>query len=278
MADDPARLVHVGDRESDIYELYCEAVRLQTHFLVRIQTDRLAGDGSKKTSDEMGPVRIKGLHRIEVPDDRGKMSPAILEIKYARVRVHPPIGKQKRYPDLELTIIYARERGQPKGRKKIDWKLITNLQVQSRHSAIEKLNWYALRWKIEVFHKILKSGCRAEELKLRTANRLANLIAIFCVLSWRVFWMTMVKRSLPNAKATTAFTSLEMRLLDRLVPTSNKISQGRTISDYVTKLARLGGYLARANEGPPGNTVMWRGISRLTDIQLGYELATERCG
>jgi Transposase DNA-binding/Transposase DDE domain len=277
LADDPSRIVHVGDRESDIYELYCEAAKLTTHFLVRIQTDRLAGDGSRKTSAEMKAVQVKGLHRIEVQDDKGKISQAVLEIKYARVLVKPPIGKQKRYPDLELTIIYAQECGQPKGRKKIEWKIITNLPVRSRREAIEKLDWYALRWKIETFHKILKSGCRAEELKLRTADRLANLVAIFCVLSWRVFWMTMVKRTHPKAKAGTAFTSLEMRLLDRLVPTSRKIRNGKTLSEYMTKLARLGGYLARANDGPPGNTVIWRGLSRLTDIELGYELA-QNCG
>jgi hypothetical protein len=87
-------------------------------------------------------------------------------------------------------VIHAEERGTPKNRKKIDWKLITDLPVGSRTDGIEKLEWYALRWKIEVFHKILKSGCKAEESKLRTAQRLTNLIALFCILSWRVFWMT----------------------------------------------------------------------------------------
>ena len=97
----------------------------------------------------------------------------------AGFEVLPPIGKQKRYPALTLTVIHADERGAPKNRKKIEWQLITDLAVQSRQDAIEKLEWYALRWKIEVFHKILKSGCKAEELKLRTAQRLANLISIF---------------------------------------------------------------------------------------------------
>ena len=73
--------------------------------------------------------------------------------------VLPPIGKQQRYPALTLTVIHAEERGTPKNRKKIEWKLITDLPVQSRQDAIERLEWYALRWKIEVFHKILKSGC-----------------------------------------------------------------------------------------------------------------------
>jgi hypothetical protein len=87
-------------------------------------------------------------------------------------------------------VIHATERGAPKGRKPIEWKLTTDLPARTRAEAVEKIDWYAMRWKIEVFHKILKSGCRAEESKLRTANRLANLMAVFCILSWRVFWLT----------------------------------------------------------------------------------------
>ena len=111
----PSRCVHVGDRESDIYELYCEAQRLGTHFLVRVQTDRLAENRNRKVSGEMKDVKVKGLHRIQVRNDKGETSEAILEIKYRRMLVRPPIGKQKRYPDLFLTVIYAKVRGTPKG-------------------------------------------------------------------------------------------------------------------------------------------------------------------
>jgi len=214
---DPQRCIHVGDRESDIYELFCTAVDIGTHFLVRTCVDRLAGDGDQTIADVMDRAAIRGLHRIEVRDNNGNSAEAVLEIKYCRIRVRPPIGKQKRYPDLILTVIHAEERGKPKNRKKIDWKLITDLPVNSRRDAIEKLEWYSLRWKIEVFHKILKSGCRAEQSKLRTAERLVNLISIFCILSWRVFWITMINRSSPNSSATLALTQLEMRLLNRLL-------------------------------------------------------------
>lgn len=138
----------------------------------------------------MDEVAVKGLHRINVRNNNSDPDEAVIEIKYRKLRVLPPIGKQKRYPALTLTVIHAEERMTPKNRKKIEWKLITNLPVSSRTDAIEKLESYALRWKIEVFHKILKSGCKAEESKLRTAQRLTNLISLFCILSWRVFWMT----------------------------------------------------------------------------------------
>jgi hypothetical protein len=165
-----------------------------------------------------------------------------------------------------LTVIHAEERGTPKNRDKIEWKLITDLPVQSRSDAIEKVNWYAMRWKIETFHKILKSGCRAEESQLRTAERLVNLISVFCILSWRIFWLTMLNRTDPDAPPDLALTQTEIDLLDKLVADKNETAN--TVSHYLIKLARLGGYLARANDGPPGNKVIWRGLSRLISIEF----------
>jgi hypothetical protein len=279
LLNDPGRCVHIGDRESDIYELFCTAQQIGTHFLLRTCVDRLAGDGNHTIAEEMDEVAVKGLHRVEVRDSNGNPDEAVLEIRYRKLRVLPPIGKQKRYPALTLTVIHAEERGTPKTRKKIEWKLITDLPVQSRQDAIEKLEWYALRWKIELFHKILKSGCKAEESKLRTAQRLANLISIFCILSWRVFWMTMLNRSAPDAPPNLALTDVEIALLDHLVKDKGQKSfQRKPLSHYLTKIARLGGYLARANDFPPGNTVMWRGLSRLTDIGLGAIVGAEIVG
>ena len=166
-------------------------------------------------------------------------------------------------------------------RPAIDWKLITDLPVPSHGAAVEKLRWYALRWKIEVFHKILKSGCRAAESRLRTAECLVNLIAVFCILSWRVFWLTMLNRAAPGAGPSLALTKVEIALLDRLVPDQAQAPpRAKTLSTYLTKVARLGGYLARTRDPPPGNTVMWRGLSRLADIALGARLAIPelRCG
>jgi hypothetical protein len=279
LLDDPGRCVHIGDRESDIYELFCTAQEVGTHFLVRTQTDRLAGAGDHTVADEMNEVSVKGLHRVEVKDEHGDPDEAVLEIRYRRIHVLPPIGKQKRYPALNLTVIHAQERGKPKNRKRIDWKLLTDLPVDSRKDAIEKLEWYALRWKIEVFHKILKSGCRAEESKLRTAGRLVNLISVFCVVSWRVFWMTMLNRSAPDAPPKMALTETEIELLDHLVKDQRiSATRRRTLSHYLVKIAMLGGYLARANDAPPGNIVMWRGLSRLTDIELGAMVGAKIVG
>jgi Transposase DNA-binding len=276
---DPARCVHIGDRESDIFELFCTAQELGTHFLVRSCVDRLAGDGEHTISDEMNEVEISGLHHVELRNTKGNPETAAVEIKYRRIHVLPPIGKQKRYPALALTVVHAQEREEPEHRPRIDWKLITDLPVHSHDAVIEKLRWYALRWKIEVFHKILKSGCKAEEARLRTAERLVRLISVFCILAWRVFWVTMINRSVPDAQPELAITDVEMKLLDRLMDDkASGTSAVRTLSSYVAKIARLGGYLARASDPPPGNIVMWRGLSRLTDIKLGVMIGAELMG
>jgi hypothetical protein len=274
LLNEPERCVHIGDRESDIYELFCAAREAKTHFLVRTCVDRLAEDGTCTISQEMEEAPWRCLHRIEVKDKQGNCSKVTVEIRCRRLRVLPPIGKQNRYPTLTLTVIYAQELGTPKDREPIDWKLLTDLPVSSRAEAIQKLVWYASRWKVETYHKILKSGCKAEESRLRTADRLVNLISLFCILSWRLFWMTMLNRSVAGMPADHVFSETERQLLDHLIPDRPlKGPVKRSLSFYINKLARLGGYLARSGDTPPGNRVMWRGLSRLTDIELGFNAA-----
>jgi hypothetical protein len=252
------------------------ARELGTHFLVRSCVDRLAGDGTRTVCGAMDEVPVQGRHRVEVRDGKGALDTAAVELSYRSLRILPPIGKQKRYPALALTVLHAREPDEPAHRPRVDWKLVTDLPVPSTRAAVEKLRWYALRWKIEVFHKILKSGCKAEDARLRTAERLVKLIAVFCILSWRVFWMTMVGRSAPDAEPGLVLTDREVALLDYLVP--DKAPRPRTLALYLTKVARLGGYLARGSDPPPGNAVMWRGMSRLTDITLGSTVAAGHVG
>jgi hypothetical protein len=91
--------------------------------------------------------------------------------------------------------------------------------------------------------------------------------------------MTMINRSAPDANPELAITAVEMKLLDRLVPGNDPSTpQPKTVSSYLKKIARLGGYLARAHDPPPGNIVMWRGLSRLTDIKLGATIGAELVG
>lgn len=120
----------------------------------------------------------------------------------------------------------------------------------------------------------MKSGCKAEDVKLRTAERLVKLLAVIAVVSWRVFWITMSARANPDASPETILTATEIAILDHIAPPSPTSEQRpASLAAYVTRLARLGGYLNRSHDPPPGNLVMWRGISRLRDIALGFRIA-----
>jgi hypothetical protein len=145
---DPGRCVHIGD-------FFLRGPGSRNAFPDQDLRRPLGWRRDHTIADEMEEVAVKGLHRIDVRDSNGDPDEAVLEIRYRKIRVLPPIGKQKRYPALTLTVIHAEERGTPNNRKKIDWKLITDLPVGSRKDAIEKFEWYALRRKIEVFHKRL---------------------------------------------------------------------------------------------------------------------------
>jgi len=268
---EPARCVHVGDREADIFELFCAAQEVRTHFLVRTCVDRLAGQGKTTVAKQMAREPIRGSHDVEVRDDRGRVSTARVYLRFCRMTVHPPVGKQKRYPALSLTVIHAHERGTPEGRDPIRWDLLTDLPVADLAAAVEKLDWYALRWKLETYHKILKSGCQAENARLRTAERLTNLLAVLCVVGWRVFWLTMTSRVTPTAPPEAAFTPAEIAVLDRAAGGRPPASE-RTVAHYLGEVAKLGGHLGRTKDPPPGNLVVWRGLTRLADLCMGFEL------
>ncbi|MFO1210970.1 MAG: IS4 family transposase [Amaricoccus sp.] len=265
----PERCVHIGDRESDIYELFCLAQDLGTNFLVRTCVDRLAEDGGTTIAQVMRDAPTSGMHRIRFRDASGQEQEATLAVKFATMLVRPPIGKQKLHARQTLQVIHAEEIDPPADRRPVFWKLITNLAVATHADAVHKLGWYARRWSIETFFKTLKSGCRVEEVRLTTADRLANCIALCCVVAWRIHWMTMLRRSDPDATPAAVFTDLEIEFLDASCPEAGHAGE-RTLDFYMICVARLGGYLARRHDAPPGQTVIWRGFSRLADLVEGF--------
>ena len=130
-----------------------------------------------------------------------------------------------------------------------------------------------MRWKIETFFRTLKTGCQIEELRLSTADRLANCIALCCVVAWRVLWRTMLSRETPVSDPAAVFTTDERHLLENATP-DGKRQPPQYLQFYVRAIARLGGYLDRASDPPPGTTVIWGAFSRLADLLEGARIAT----
>ena len=199
LLNDPGRCVHIGDRESDIYEMFCLARQLGAHFLVRTCVDRLAGDGNTTVAAQMKTSELHGLHPVQVRNRRGDFTTAVLELRYRRIVVLPPKGKQKDYPELILSAIHAKERGTPKDREE------DRLEVAHGPSGsfLPRGHREAGMVRTEMEDRDLSQDpevwmYRAEEAKLRTAERLVNLIAILCIVSWRIFWITMLNRTQPR--------------------------------------------------------------------------------
>lgn len=159
-------------------------------------------------------------------------------------------------------MIHALEDQKPTGRERIDWKLVTDLPVESMHGAIEKLDWYSMRWKIETFHKILKSGCKAENSNLRTAERLTNLLAIYCILSWRIFCLCMVNRADPEAPASMVFTETELHIMDALLQQTAPIRQDLALPQCRGTAGRLLGSQRRPASWEHGPLAGIRSLDR----------------
>ena len=266
--DEPSKLVHIGDRESDIYEYFSSCQGLGSYFIVRSCVNRLANESTLVEEVALQPVSYK--HTIEYIDSDGKQIRAKLDIKVKWLTLHPPLDKQGQYPSLSIAVVSACENNPPSDRHQIKWVFLTNLPVTQKAEAIQVLDWYKQRWKIEIYFKILKSGLKAEESKLRTADRLTRLIAMYCILAWRIHWLTMLNRETRNFPPCLAFEKSEIEILSRYF---KKLPEPQNLQDYIERLARLGGYLARKKDPPPGNSVIWRGLNKLNELRAGFELA-----
>ena len=145
--------------------------------------------------------------------------------------------------------------------------LLTNLVVENFKEAMEKVDWYKLRWTIEVFHKILKSGCQVEACRLQTGDRLKRYITICSIIAWRLHWMTFINRTDPQKPCTVLLENHEWKALyGKINKTSAVPNDPPTVRVAVRWIAMLGGFLARKNDGEPGIITIWRGWQRLSDI------------
>lgn len=228
------QLIAVGDRESDLFELFDYRRRnaRNIHLLVRAQYNRCLEDGSAKLFDHLGALPVMGEAQIEVPRQRekkGKPSKpgqialparkARVELRWGKVTLAAPATAQTRHlPAVELYALLLVEPHPPKGAKALRWVLLTTVPIDSRKQALRCLRWYILRWRIEEWHRVLKSGCRIESHQHHSAEKLARAIAIDAVIAWRVMLLTLLGREVPEIPSEMIFSPWECKLLERLQP------------------------------------------------------------
>jgi len=268
-------VVSVGDREADIYELFAEAQQTEggPELLVRAEETRNRTVNGVPLWQKMQRKRVAGYQEVHIPGKQGRPARnAKLAVRFGKVKLRPP-QKKPNLPPVTVWVVYAQEVEYPPDvDKPVEWMLLTTVETNTFEEACERIRWYALRWGIEVYHRTLKSGCRIEDRRLSTADRVEACLAIDMVIAWRIYLLTKQGRETPDLPCDVYLSEEEWRALYAYVERKRPPAQPPSLRDAVRMIASLGGFLGRKCDGEPGTTVMWRGLQRLADITAGSTL------
>lgn len=269
------QLVSVGDREADVYDLFLVPRPPSVDLLVRAAWDRRVDHTESYLWAAMASVAVTATATIHVGRRAGQPArSATLAVRWQAVRVRPPRSRAKeRLPTCALWAVWAVETQPPAGVEPVEWLLLTSVPILSTEDALERLGWYACRWGIEVWHKILKSGCQIEAKQLETAARLQRCLSVYSVIAWRIQYATMLARAVPDAPCTAFLDADEWQALYcRIQRTTILPPEPPTLRTAVRWIAQLGGFQGRTGDGEPGVTVIWKGIQQLPGLTEMYRI------
>jgi hypothetical protein len=278
------RLISICDREADFFELFdYQRQHSAVELVVRAKHNRKLAEGQQKLFEQMRQSPEQTRVHVQIPRQSARakrskqkarpMRPgrkAELVVHYQRVVLRPPSYQQEKEP-ISLWALHAVEEAPPEGTEAVEWFLFTTVELSTTEQAVEILRWYCLRWRIEDWHRVLKSGCGIEDLANETAERLKRAIGINLVIGWRIMLMTLLGRETPDLPADVVFTDIEVEVL-QVYAKKHRLPVPTTLGEAVRLVARLGGYLGRKNDPPPGHQVMWIGYLQLQMICDGYLL------
>ena len=270
-------LVHVEDREGDIYESLSGRVEKGMHFIVRAQTYRVVEAGEDYTNirehlrsqprrferdvvlSRRQNFRTKGSHQHR----EGRS--ARLAIAAAPITIRRPRKDGANVREaLVLNAVHVIEVDPPEGEQAVEWLLLTTEPIESDSDVEFIVDSYRARWVIEEYFKALKTGCAYEARQLESYDALLRALSIFAVIAWRLLWMRFLAQNAPSTPATTVATASELGVLRA----QGRITVDATVEDFLNAVAKLGGHLKR--NGPPGWQVLWRGYRKLGDLAAGY--------
>jgi hypothetical protein len=274
------QLVSIGDREADIYELFLEAAQKGApKLLVRVEKSRKRKVGQEFMWDYMTRQAIIVSHKIHIPRQGSRAErDSWLDIRFGEITLNPTKVSQNKIP-LTVWLVHAVENPQftPAGATPLEWMLLTTLEVKSIEDAIEKIEWYKGRWRIEVFHKTLKSGCRIEYRQLQDASSLEACLGIDMVVAWRIYYLTMLGRENPDLPCTVFFKDVEWKSLCCWVnQTKVPPKTPPTIRQAAIMIACRGGFPGRKGDGFPGTATIWRGLVKFYAFTEAYALFTDQ--
>jgi len=280
------RVLHVCDRESDIFEVYEACRETRAGYVVRVRTngsERLVHDGHDADAAETPLTELIrqtpacAEKKLELRARPGKPArTADLRVSVRPVAIPPPRIRDRRrtkgIEPIKAWVVRVWEPKPPKGVEALEWVLVTSEPTSTPEEALNVTRWYAARWLIEEYHKCLKTGCAVEERQLEHADRLKPLTAMLGIVAVRLLQMKLAGRRTPDRPAAEIVPKIYTRVLAAY---RNERKKDYTCRQFWRAVAQLGGFMGRKGDGDPGWITLWRGWQQLEMLILGAELAKE---
>ncbi len=271
---DDQQVIVLSDREGDIYEAFEEAYENNYDVIIRSQHNRVLSSEFKLV-EELSLEKVKGKHSVVIPGNGSRKAvQATLDIRYKKVELAArPNGQKtqqnKTRVDTEVYVVDASDI-----ENDLHWRILTTLPVEKLQDAKDILNYYKMRWSVELYFKTLKSGCTIEDCRLGEGGKLVKYISLMSVVAWKLFWMTYVSRQDPNISCDNFLMKSEWKaawwLLHRKSVKEGKMSrddmpkEAPTLREAIHWIAGNGGFLRRKGDGEPGLLTFWRGWNRVS--------------
>ncbi len=265
------RLVYVADREGDIRALMDAAARRQhpADWLVRAQHNRNTALGEKLWA-RLGRGEALGEVEFLLPAAPGRPARRVRQRLYHERVTLPAQGGA---PALAVTAILAREEDPPAGVKPIEWRLLSNRLAETLEAVVELIEWYRRRWLVEVFFRVLKSGCKVEALQLGTLERLERALVIYLIIAWRILHLVTWGRNCPDLPCEVLFDPEEWQAAWVVAKRSKPPANPPPLGEMVRLIAGFGGFLGRKSDGHPGPKALWTGMQRVREFTIALAAA-----
>lgn len=285
------KCVCISDSEADIYELFLEPRGEEpVEWLVRACQDRAVkkqaeqGDASRlRNAVQSRPVlfshtiSVRGRPPTKVAcDKRARRQPRIsrtaqVEVRATTASLRPPARPDGKLPATTVNVVQVLEVDPPEGEVPVEWLLITTLPIESVEQVREIIQYYTVRFMIEVLFRVLKSGCRVEERRFEHIDRMLPCVAVYLIVAWRTLMVCRLGRSSPDLDCEAIFDPAEWKSVYMAVQRKTPPNTPPTLAEFLRLVAQLGGYVNYPNrEDPPGPQTIWLGMQRMHDLALAW--------
>jgi hypothetical protein len=278
------RCVCVADSEADIYEVFAELRgEPPIHWLIRACQDRaLLGQAAHLRDATLATpllyeveLSIRGRRAKTAAEDRARRQSrasrrATAEVRAAGVVLRPPPRPDRQLPAVTVNVVLVRELNAPAGETPVEWVLVTTLPIDKLEQVRTVVEYYCVRWCIEVLFRTLKSGCRIEQRRFEHMDRLLPCAALYLIVAWRTLFVCRQSRSCPDMDCEAMFEPSEWKAVWMAVHRRKPPRKAPRLYDMVHLIASLGGYVERPHS-EPGTQTLWIGLQRMYDLAWAWD-------